>query len=73
MDNEAVKKLKKNYKQTFDTESGKKVLADLAKFCNYNNTSVEEPINEFKTVFNEGKRRAYLRILFMIRDDNGLD
>ena len=55
------------YSRTFSTESGKKVLEDLAIECGYNNTSVcESSPDALQTMYKEGKRRVYLRIIGFI-------
>lgn len=66
--NEALEKLKKRYRQVFETDEGRDVLADLEKFCNYNNTCVCEPKPDaLQTFFNEGKRRVILRVHAMMK------
>ena len=57
----------KAYAKTFHSPISKKVLADLAKFCCYNDSSVcEQSPDALQTIYNEGKRRVYLRILHFI-------
>jgi hypothetical protein len=56
------------YKRLFMTDDGKKILADLEKFCGFHNTSVNErDPNSHQTFFAEGKRRVYLRINGFLR------
>lgn len=52
---------RRHYRAVFETEDGKWVLADLAKFCGAFDTSMV-PNDPFATCFNEGSRRVYLRI-----------
>ena len=53
----------RNYKNVFESESGKKVLDDLVQFCGQDRSSVNEQVfNENQTMFCEGKRRVYLHI-----------
>ncbi|MCE4544601.1 MULTISPECIES: hypothetical protein [unclassified Caballeronia] len=54
------------------TESGRVVLADLAKFCRAHKSSVHiSPINRtvdpYATVHTEGRREVYLQILTLLR------
>jgi len=58
-------KLKQMYTDIFSSESGKKVLQDLEKRCNYHWTSyVAGDANA--TTFEEGKRATILHIHQMI-------
>ena len=51
------------YKELFGSEGGQAVLDDLMVFCNANKSSVnEQSPDPSMTMFNEGKRRVYLRI-----------
>jgi hypothetical protein len=72
---ENEKRIRENrlvYSRCFGTEDGKKVLADLKKFCNYEATSVcEQAPNALQTMFSEGKRRVILRVLKMMEIENG--
>ena len=62
---------KQAYTRCFSTEDGKKVLADLKKFCNYEASSVcEQAPDALQTMFNEGKRRVILRILKLMEMEN---
>lgn len=62
----------RTYKRLFMTDDGKEVLADLERFCGYNNSSVsEQSPDAYQTFFAEGKRRVYLRINnFLRRNEN---
>ena len=57
------------YSQVFSErqKNSKLVLDDLEKFCGFKNTSVGMPHPDaLQTMFNEGKRRVFLRILGMM-------
>ena len=59
-----VKELKHAYGRMSKTDDGKMVMADLEKFCGFWNTSVsEQDPNAMQTMFAEGKRRVYLRMI----------
>lgn len=51
------------YKRMASTKDGKKIMADLAEYCNYNKTSVcrQQP-NPDQTMFCEGMRAVFLYI-----------
>lgn len=52
------------YGRLFGTIDGQIVLKDMETFCGQNRSSVcEELPNEFQTMFAEGKRRVFLRII----------
>ncbi len=56
------------YKRFALTDDGKLILADLERFCGFNNTSVnEQSPDAYQTFFAEGKRRVYLRINSFLR------
>lgn len=60
--------IKSDYKATFGTASGIRVLEDLEKRCFVKTTTFREPdLNA--TIFNEGKRTVFLHIQTMI-DEN---
>ena len=50
-----------SYRQTFNTESGKRVLADLKRFCRANAPTADIN-NERATYLLEGRREVWLRI-----------
>jgi len=51
------------YKAVFDSDVGKKVYEDLRLFCGQDSPSVcEQHPDALQTMFNEGKRRVFLRI-----------
>ena len=55
-----LRELKQAYQNVFESESGKKVLADLERRCFYNTTTFSQ--NSNTTIFNEGKRSVLLHI-----------
>ena len=62
-----IDRLARDYKDLFGSDKGKKVLADLEQFCGYNKSSVyEQSPDALQTMFAEGKRRVYLRILWYL-------
>ena len=62
--NEDRKQLLKDYKATFATEPGKRVLKDLFKQGHINKSSFN--VDSHKTAFNEGQRDIVLYINKMI-------
>jgi len=55
------------YKRLFMTDDGKRVYADLEKFCGFLNTSVCEQLPDaLQTMFKEGERRVFLHIKSLI-------
>lgn len=52
----------RSYKQTFDGPSGKKVLADLRRFCSASTPSADVN-NVHATYLREGRREVWLRIM----------
>ena len=62
-----IEKLKDLYRQTFNSESSVKVLADLEARCNYRASSyVAGDANA--TAFEEGKRAVILHIHNMLQE-----
>lgn len=56
------------YKRLFATDDGKIIGADLECFCGQNRCSVAEQCPDaYQTMFAEGKRRVYLRIIGFLR------
>lgn len=52
-----------DYKNTFETEAGKRVVEDLEKLCYYSISTVNmKSINVDEMVFREGMRAVLLRI-----------
>ncbi len=65
------KELKQVYKRLFMTDDGKKVFENLQWFCGQDRPSMcEQSPNPYQTAFNEGKRRVFLRINSMIKEEN---
>lgn len=63
-----IEKLKDLYRQTFNTDSSVKVLADLEARCNYRALSyVAGDANA--TAFEEGKRAVILHIHNMMKEE----
>lgn len=63
-----IEKLKDLYRQTFNSESSVKVLADLEARCNYRASSyVAGDANA--TAFEEGKRAVILHIHNMMKEE----
>jgi hypothetical protein len=63
-----IEKLKDLYRQTFNSESSVKVLADLEARCNYRASSyVVGDANA--TAFEEGKRAVILHIHNMMKEE----
>lgn len=65
---EKLKGLREDYKKTFSTEEGKRVLNDLAYRCYYNTTTFV-PKDEHSTMLNEGARCLFLHIKTMVEMD----
>ena len=66
--NQEIEKLKDLYRQTFNTDSSAKVLADLEARCNYRALSyVAGDANA--TAFEEGKRAVILHIHNMMKEE----
>lgn len=60
------------YKRLFTSDDGKKVCEDLERFCGQNRTSVcEQSPDAYQTMFQEGKRRVFLRIKAMLEKKDG--
>ncbi len=67
--NKEIEKLKDLYKQTFNTDSGSKVLTDLESRCNFRTPSyVAGDANA--TAYEEGKRAVILHICNMMREES---
>ena len=61
-------KKQKVYKDTFNTTSGEKVLADLAIFCGQYTPTYREG-DPYDTAYREGMRRVFLRIHSYLNKD----
>ena len=63
-----LKELQENYKFIFNTEEGKKVLADLEKRCHYHSTTNVKG-DSHESAYMEGQRSVLLFIKSMLRND----
>ena len=63
-----LKELQENYKFIFNTEEGKKVLADLEKRCHYHSTTNVKG-DSHESAYMEGQRSVILFIKSMLRKD----
>lgn len=60
--------LRHAYRRLFQSDDGDVVKKDLESFCGQMKSSVSEHSPDaYQTMFCEGKRRVYLRILSMLR------
>lgn len=57
-----------DFKNTFSSEEGKRVLANLSRLCCENDTTYIDG-NSYGTAFNEGKRRVILYIRWLLNAD----
>ena len=64
-----LKELQENYKFIFNTEEGKKVLADLEKRCHYHSTTNVKG-DSHESAYMEGQRSVLLFIKSMLRKEN---
>ena len=62
-----LKQLREYYKNTFSTDSGKRVLANLEQLCFIHSTTFSQI--PYITSFNEGKRTVVVQIQNMIAMD----
>ena len=65
MNEKELKQLTIDYKQTFASESGEKVLEDLKKRCSFNTTTFVQG-DSHDTAFREGQRAVVLFINNML-------
>ena len=65
MNEKELKQLTIDYKQTFGSESGEKVLEDLKKRCSFNTTTFVQG-DSHDTAFREGQRAGVLFINNML-------
>ena len=65
MNEKDLKQLTIDYKQTFTSESGNKVLEDLKKRCSFNSTTFVQG-DSHDTAFREGQRAVVLFINNML-------
>lgn len=61
----ALQQRRAAYRNTFNSPEGKKVLADLKRFCRALNSS-HTPGDPYTTAFLEGRREVWNRILVHI-------
>ena len=64
-----LKELQENYKFIFNTEEGKKVLADLEKRCHYHSTTNVKG-DSHESAYMEGQRSVLLFIKSMLQKEN---
>ena len=64
-----LKKLKQQYKITFSSKEGEKVLADLTS-AYYHRSSFKE--NPYETAFREGQRSVLIRIINLIKENKNV-
>lgn len=62
------KDLSKAYKDTFSSESGKRVFADILRMGRYNQPTFV-PNDPYTSAFNEGMRRMALRVVSFVEAD----
>jgi|TARA_R100000742_G_C4176762_1_gene13224 hypothetical protein len=62
-----LKQLEGDYKTTFSTKEGERVLADLESAYYHRSSFTKDP---YETAFNEGSRAVVVRILNLIRRRN---
>lgn len=61
-----IEEIKDAYRRLFRTDDGKIVNEDLSKFCRYNKYLTDQNSKQEDLWINEGKRRVYLEIQFMM-------
>ena len=64
-----LQELQTNYKTIFNTDEGKKVLADLEKRCHYHSTTNVKG-DSHESAYMEGQRSVILFIKSMLRKEN---
>ena len=64
-----IEGLKVNYKTIFNTDEGKRVLADLEKRCHYHSTTNVKG-DSHESAYMEGQRSVLLFIKSMLRKEN---
>ena len=62
-----LKQLEGDYKTTFSTKEGERVLVDLESAYYHRSSFTKDP---YETAFNEGSRAVVVRILNLIRRRN---
>ena len=64
---EILAQQRRDFKATFGSEAGKRVLADLARLCYLTDSTFSE--NPYLTAVNEGRRQVMLHIQSVMRLD----
>ena len=64
-----IQELKEKYKFVFNTDEGKRVLADLEKRCHYHSTTNVKG-DSHESAYLEGQRSVLLFIKSMLRKEN---
>jgi hypothetical protein len=64
-----IEGLKVNYKTIFNTDEGKRVLADLEKRCHYHSTTNVKG-DSHESAYMEGQRSVLLFIKSMLQKEN---
>ena len=64
-----LQELQTNYKTIFNTDEGKKVLADLEKRCHYHSTTNVKG-DSHESAYMEGQRSILLFIKSMLQKEN---
>ena len=64
-----LQELQTNYKTIFNTDEGKKVLADLEKRCHYHSTTNVKG-DSHESAYMEGQRSVLLFIKSMLQKEN---
>jgi len=65
-----MSRLKRDYRNTFGTESGRHVLVHLYTKLGGNRTSITQKFDPIELAFNEGKRFAWLVILDHLKEND---
>lgn len=64
---ERIKGIRNDYKKVFESEEGKRVLADLEKVCMFKSTTFDKEPGVM--AFQEGLRGVYLHIITIMNLD----
>jgi len=62
-----LKQQKIDYRGTFNTQEGERVLADLTSAYYHRSSFSKDP---YETAFKEGQRAVIVRILNLLKEDN---
>lgn len=63
-----LRRRQQDYRAAFGGEPGRRVLADLARFCHAAD-QLHCPGDAYETAFRDGKRRVFLRIAAILNMD----